>query len=111
MRKNLKNIFVLLMVSITVGALNTFALSLDEAKTRGLVGEDTTGYLGAVNPAPEVSALVKDINAKRREMYKEIAKKNGTAVGAVEALAGEKAIAQTPAGQFVRGSGGSWKKK
>ena len=35
-----------------------YALSLDEAKARGLVGEKLNGYVGAVNPAdPEAQAL------------------------------------------------------
>jgi len=96
-----------LLVSVSATA---FALSLDEAKAKGLVGEKPSGYLGAVTSSGEVQALVNEINGKRRQAYEEIAKRNGTALSAVEALAGQKAIQNTKAGHFVEGSGG-WTKK
>ena len=105
----MKTLFTLLL-SILFVAANAFALTLDEAKPKGLVGERADGYLGAVSASPEVTSLVNDINSKRRAKYIEIAKKNGTRVEAVEALAGEKAIANTPSGQYVQDKGG-WRKK
>lgn len=89
----------------------SFALSLDEAKSKGLVGEKRNGYLGVVKDSPEVKALVSDINAKRKAQYGEIAKKNGTALNAVENLAGEKAVEKTSSGNYIQDSSGSWKKK
>ena len=73
----------------TAVAFSAFALSLDEAKAKGLVGERPNGYLGAVNP---------------------IAKRNRTDLRSVETLAGEKAIQNTTPGNFVEGPGG-WVKK
>lgn len=99
-----------LILSILLFATASFALSLDEAKVKGLVGERADGYLGAVSSSPETMALVNDINSKRRAKYTEIAKKNGTRIEAVEALAGEKAIANTPSGQYIQDKGG-WRKK
>jgi uncharacterized protein YdbL (DUF1318 family) len=88
-----------------------YALSLDEAKARGLVGEKLNGYVGAVNPAdPEAQALTKDINEKRRQAYQDIARRNGTAITVVETLAGEKAIQNTQHGHYVEGPTG-WAKK
>ena len=87
------------------------ALSLEEAKMKGLVGEKTNGYLGAVIPPDtEARALLEDVNQKRRRAYEDIAKRNRTNVQAVEALAGEKAIENTRLGNFVEGPGG-WIKK
>ncbi|MEK9142109.1 MAG: YdbL family protein [Nitrospirota bacterium] len=95
----------------TAVASSVFALSLDEAKANGLVGEKATGYLGAVNPAnAEARALIEDVNQKRRQAYEDIAKRNGTNVRAVETLAGEKAVQNTKPGNFVEGPGG-WMKK
>jgi len=54
--------------------------------------------------------LASDVNEKRREAYKDIARRNGTPLEAVEALAGEKAIQNTKPGHFVEGPGG-WTKK
>ena len=83
------------------------ALSLEEAKTRGLVGEKRNGYLGAVNPSSqEAQVVVNEINQKRRQAYEEIASRNKTPLATVEALAGEKAIQNTKPGYFVEGPGG-----
>jgi len=99
----------LLMVSTLVTAMSAFALELGDAKARGLVGEQPSGYLAAVGVAtPEIAALVNDINKKRKAAYEEIAKRNGTPLDAVEQLAGKKAIEKTPAGQFVRSTSGEW---
>ena len=88
-----------------------FALSLEEAKTKGLVGEKNTGYLGAVNPAnPEAQALAEEINKKRRQAYQDIARRDGASMGTVESLAGEKAIEKTKPGNYVEGPSG-WMKK
>ena len=86
-----------------------FGLELGDAKARGLVGEQANGYIAAVGAAtPEIAALVSDINARRKAAYADIATRNGTAIDAVEQLAGQKAIEKTPAGQFVRTPAGTW---
>jgi uncharacterized protein YdbL (DUF1318 family) len=88
-----------------------FALTLDEAKSKGLVGEKSDGYLGLVSTGNgEAQALTNEVNQKRRQAYEEIARRNGTSLNAVETLAGEKAVANTKPGNFVEGSGG-WVKK
>ena len=87
------------------------ALSLEEAKAKGLVGEKPNGYLGAVHPSvSDVQALTNDVNQKRREAYEDIAKRHRTQLDAVETLAGEKAIQNTKPGHFVEGPSG-WMKK
>ncbi|HXV68448.1 MAG TPA: YdbL family protein [Nitrospira sp.] len=99
------------MIGCLVVGQPLFALSLDDAKSHGLVGEKADGYLGLVAAGnSEAQALVKEINQKRRQAYEEIARRNGTNVSAVEALAGEKAVQNTKPGNFVEGPGG-WVKK
>jgi len=102
-------VFVLLLNLVFV--LNGFCLSLDEAKSKGLVGEMQTGYLGEVVSSKEGHAVVDDINSKRRQKYQEIAKSNGTALAAVEQLAGKKAIENTQSGNFIKLPSGQWVKK
>ncbi|MDP1945960.1 MAG: YdbL family protein [Nitrospirota bacterium] len=93
------------------GGQPLFALTLDEAKSKGLVGEKSNGYVGLVSPGSgEAQALANEVNQKRRQAYEEIAHRNGTSLNAVETLAGEKAVANTKPGNFVEGSGG-WVKK
>jgi len=87
------------------------ALTLDEAKAKGLVGEKSNGYLGVVAEGhAEAQALVSEINHKRRQAYQEIASREKANLRAVETLAGEKAIEKTRPGNMVEGPGG-WVKK
>ena len=93
-----------------VFSMSAFTLSLQEAKSQGYVGEQPTGYLGVVDKSTiAIEALIKDINAQRREAYEGIAKKNQTTVEAVEKLAGKKAIQKTPSGQYIK-LNGRWQK-
>jgi hypothetical protein len=93
-------------------ALPALALDLDEARAKGAVGERADGYVAAVKDDPNdaVKALVADVNAKRRAHYEEIAQRTGAPVEAVAALAGQKLIANAPAGQYVN-DGSGWRKK
>ncbi|GAB3033810.1 YdbL family probable chaperone protein [Bowmanella dokdonensis] len=86
------------------------AIELDEAKDKGYVGEQTDGYLGIVQAAPEVTALVRDVNDKRREKYQQLAKQNNITLAQVEALAGKKAVEKTQPGHYVL-LNGDWVKK
>lgn len=109
--KFLKALFALIIVFSLVTPTLAAAVSLDQAKQTGQVGEQPDGFLGAVQNTPEIQVLVKDINQKRLAAYQDIAAKNGTTLQAVELLAGKKAIDATPLGQFILDSNNSWKKK
>ena len=94
-------------------APRAWALSLEEAKAQGWVGERPDGLLGVVKPdAPdEVRELVDRINARRLEKYAEIAKKRGVPVDAVAVIAGRKLIEKTPPGWYVMDEKGNWYRK
>jgi uncharacterized protein YdbL (DUF1318 family) len=104
-----------LLLAVTVGALawpgEARALSLQEAKQQGLVGEKPDGYLGLVsaNAPAEVRKLVDDVNAKRTEVYAKIAKQEGVSVVVVAARSGERLIREASPGEYVLM--GTWKKK
>ena len=100
--------FILLLL-VSAGDLK--AGPLDDAKSQGLVGEQSDGYLGAVSGDGSVQGLINDINAKRKAKYEEIAKKRGAPTEAVAQIAGKKLVERTPAGQYVRGSDGQWKQR
>lgn len=105
-------LFVVLVIFVMLPA-GAWALSLDTAKARGLVGEQPSGYLGivAASPEEEVRALVTRINAERRKAYAAIADKNGTALSVVEQISGKKAIESTEPGNFVLSPSGKWVRK
>ena len=92
---------------------NAFADELADAKAAGLLGERIDGYLGVVveSVPADVAALAEDINAKRRESYADIAAKRDVPVAAGGQIAGKKVIEKTPAGQYVMGADGVWRKK
>jgi len=92
-------------------AFSAWAISLDQAKQQGLVGEMTNGYLGVVVESPEVISLVKMVNKKRKDIYLNLARKNKITMQQVTKLAGEKSISKTQAGHLIQNSAGKWVKK
>ena len=101
---------VLLVLGVAFSSTSAWAMSLDEAKSAGYVGETQQGYLGVVKSAPGVEQLVNQINLERRQHYREIARKNGTSLNAVEAIVGQKLIGRAGPGEYVQGPSG-WVKK
>ena len=107
-------LFTLLLFSLAIiDSAFAGSLTLDAAKSQGLVGEKQNGYLGAISatPSADVRQLIADINDKRRERYLSISKSNGTALAVVEKLAAQQAIAKTDAGNYVEVTPGKWNKK
>ncbi|MDA1371508.1 MAG: YdbL family protein [Proteobacteria bacterium] len=101
---------VLLMALLVPTA---YAVTLQEAKAAGLVGEQMNGYVGMVvaNAEADVVALVQDVNNQRRERYREIAQQNGISLEAVAALAYERAVEATQAGHYIQDQSGRWVRK
>jgi uncharacterized protein len=89
------------------------ALSLDEAKAQGLLGEQPNGYLAMVpgGANARAAALADQINAKRRAAYQSVADSNGTTLKSVEVLAGSKLIGRLQPGQWFMDQGGNWRRR
>ncbi len=94
-------------------SLPAHALSLDNAKAKGLIGERSTGYLGIVTSAPsaDVKQLVQQINAKRRALYQKKAGKAGVSLEIMELRTGERLQQMTPAGEYIQDANGRWVRK
>jgi len=97
------------LILATCLALPAMAMSLDaaknaleSAKSQGLVGETTTGYLAPVGSDQKAKEIASAINDARREAYEKIAEKHGIAVTKVETVAGQKAVEKTPSGQYIQ---------
>lgn len=99
------------LAGVALAAAPARAQSLDEARARGLVGEQPNGYLGVVTPAPGIEALVTSINAQRRAAYEGIARDNGVPLAAVEQQAGQTLIGRAAPGTFVMNASGTWVRK
>lgn len=109
MNKFTSKLSPLLLLLFAVVAL---AADLDQVKRDGIVGERADGYLGVVvaSAPADVTSLVADVNAKRKQQYQRIAKTNGLTMEQVQALAGKKAIEKTRSGDWIMLDGG-WQRK
>ena len=112
--KSIKKCLLRLAMMLGLGhASLALALTLDEAKAQGLVGERPDGYIAAVAAAPSeaVTALVSSTNDGRRKVYADLAQRNGITVQAVGVVSGEKLQGSTPAGQYIQLPNGQWQQK
>jgi len=101
----------LLLVGLII-ALPAFAITLNEAKSQGLIGEANSGYIAIVDASsPELEKLVKEINAKRKTAYTQIAKRNNIDIAQVAARAAEKLEARLSPGEYYQDNLGRWVKK
>jgi len=96
-----------------VGTLSgpAFALTLDEARRQGLVGERRDGYVGVVQGGPGVQDLVERINAQRRQEYERVANDTGAPLAAVEGRAAEQLINRLESGWYYQNAEGQWVRK
>lgn len=90
---------------------SAYALTLNQAREQGRVGETLSGYLGAVQQDPETRALVTEINDARTRYYQQLADENQLAREDIARLAGQKLINKAGRGEYVRGLNGQWLKK
>jgi len=117
MNKFMKNTIKLSIKRISLAfiastiAFSAWAISLEQAKEQGLVGEMPNGYLGVVVTSNEVTSLVDMVNKKRKDIYLNLARKNKITMQQVTKLAGEKSISKTQSGHLIKNSAGKWVKK
>ena len=102
--------FALLCLLLSPSA---WALSLDEAKAGGLVGETPSGYLASVSPSanPETAKLVATINQKRKAAYAQAAQKAGVQIEVIEARVGQKLFEKADKGNYLQHTDGHWYQK
>lgn len=100
---------VALLLALLAGPAH--ALTLDEARQQGRVGETLSGYLAARQQDEVTLALVSRINEGRRLAYQRIAGQNRLTTSDVARIAGEKLVNRASAGEYVRGINGQWLQK
>ncbi len=107
----MKKIFT--AIALVLLLQNAWAIDLHSAKAQGLVGEANSGYLAAVKKpvSAEVTALLADVNAKRKAKFQSAAQKTGTTVAQVSNRFYELAVQKTAAGHYFQAKNGAWKKK
>ncbi|ERK17503.1 putative protein ydbL [Pantoea sp. AS-PWVM4] len=90
---------------------SAWALTLDQARQQGRVGETLSGYIAARQQDSETLALVKRINEGRSQQYQRVAQQNNLTSGEVARIAGEKLVDRAGAGEYVQGINGQWLRK
>lgn len=112
--KAMKNLILLFgfVLSVSISSL-TLALTLEEAKAMGQVGEKVDGYISAVVPMPAaaVQELITSTNEGRRKVYIDLAKRNNITVEAVGMLSAEKLSANAKKGEYIQSTSGQWQRK
>lgn len=101
------------LIAIFMFAQTAWAIDLDSAKARGLVGEANNGYLAAVEtPASsDVRRLINTVNEKRREKFVATARKTDATLAQVQMRFYQLAVRNTKPGNYYQDASGNWKKK
>lgn len=87
---------------------------VDDALSKGIIGETVSGYLAPVNGAvvsQGVRNAMNEINIGRKSVYTRLAREQNLSIDVVAALTGEKQIAKAPAGAKILDRSGQWKTK
>ncbi|MBB2296850.1 MULTISPECIES: YdbL family protein [unclassified Escherichia] len=103
----------LLIIVWIIGLMSSsaMALTLNEARSQGRVGETLNGYLVVLETDAETQALVRDINEARNRSYQQLAKQNNVSTDEIAKLAGQKLVARAKPGEYVQGINGIWLRK
>ncbi|TMX21950.1 DUF1318 domain-containing protein [Salmonella enterica subsp. enterica serovar Typhimurium] len=107
----MKKYLILWVLTLSLLTPSVWALTLDEARTQGRVGETLNGYLVALKNDAETQKLVLDINHARRASYQQLADSNHLPVDEVVKMAGQKLVERARPGEYVQGINGKWMRK
>ncbi len=106
----MKKSLAIILLTLGLCALAS-ALTLNEARSQGRVGETLDGYLAPVAQDRETLALVAQINQARTDSYQKLADSNNIPVDEVAKMAGIKLVERARPGEYVKGINGKWLKK
>ncbi|KHD99290.1 amine metabolic protein ydbL [Pantoea stewartii] len=106
----MKRIGITCLLALTM-SLPAWALTLDEARQSGRVGETLSGYIAPRADDSDTLALVKRINDGRATQYQRLAEQNNLTTDEVARIAGQKLVNRAAAGEYVRGINGQWLRK
>ncbi|EAR1732726.1 DUF1318 domain-containing protein [Salmonella enterica] len=107
----MKKYLILWVLTLSLLTPSVWALTLDEARTQGRVGETLNGYLVALKNDAETQKLVLDINHARRASYQQLADSNHLPVDEVAKMTGQKLVERARPGEYVQGINGKWMRK
>lgn len=87
--------------------------AVDDAKARGVIGEQGDGYLGFVGAStdPALATAVAEINSGRMQAYRDAAMRTGVTPEAAGQATAQQLFARLPAGQYFKPVDGNWVRK
>ncbi|QSI84054.1 YdbL family protein [Erwinia amylovora] len=107
----MKHLYRVLLLGCLLLPPAAMALTLNEARQQGRVGETLNGYIAPIQQDAETRELVKQINAGRAQQYQQLAQQNSLTTQEVANIAGQKLVDRAKPGEYVRGINGQWLKK
>ncbi|CAI9396709.1 MULTISPECIES: YdbL family protein [Citrobacter] len=107
----MKRTLILATLILSLLSGSALALTLNEARTEGRVGETYSGYLVALKQDAQTQALVRDINKARSVSYQQLAESHNLPVDEVAKMAGQKLVERAKPGEYVQGINGKWLRK
>jgi len=83
---------------------------VDQAKSQGVVGETTAGYLSIVSGSvsPEIVNAMNEINIRRKSVYTKKAREQNVQIEVIATITGEKLVAKAKPGEKVLDAAGNW---
>ena len=82
-----------------------------DLKTRGIIGETNSGYLGFVTSVRAEEAVISAENKDRKAIYTHFAKQQNTTLAVVEKIQAKRKAQRTKPGEFFQNPDGSWHKR
>ncbi|EHK0945000.1 TPA: YdbL family protein [Citrobacter farmeri] len=107
----MKKTFILATLILSLLSGSALALTLNEARTQGRVGETYNGYLVALKQDAQTLALVSEINKARADSYRQLAESHQLPIDEVAKMAGQKLVERAKPGEYVQGINGKWLRK
>lgn len=108
LRRNFSRALVVAAVVLALGlsAPPVLAQSLDELRASGAVGERYDGYAQALQSS--AAGVVKQVNAKRRQIYAQRAAEEGASVDQIGRVYARQIFAKASRGTKFLQENGSW---
>ncbi|MEL0106340.1 MAG: YdbL family protein [Rhodospirillaceae bacterium] len=101
----------LFLFTITVSGNPAEAASLNELRASGVIGERYDGFAVVRKNKSGAANIVRQVNAKRRSIYKSRAKQQKISPAQVGVVYAQQIFSNAPAGTWFLSRDGSWTRK
>jgi uncharacterized protein YdbL (DUF1318 family) len=112
---------LLLLLCVLISASTAFAgvkermkerlPAIADLKSKGIIGENNSGYLGYVTSNRVNEALIAAENKDRKSIYAYFAKQQNTTLEKVELIQAKRKAERAKPGEFIQTPDGKWVKK